>query len=74
MPPQPVIVKNNGDKLTIKLTPTMNNNGPVTSYRIVVVDSDDNQGFQKDNVLSYSEAKKIGLSYYACAEIAPQVK
>lgn len=72
LPAQPTIIRNDGDKMTVMVTPTMNNNGPISTYRIVVVRSDDNQGFQEDNVLGYYEAQKNGLSYYIAAEVNPQ--
>lgn len=74
LPPQPEILKNDGTKMEVKLTAAVNNNGPITAYRIIVVRSDDNQGFQQDNVFSYEEAQKHGLSYYISAEIKPLVK
>lgn len=73
LPPLPTVIANDGHKISVKLTPVMNNNGPVSAYRIIVVKSNDNQGFQKDNVLSYSESREQGLSYYVAAEISPQV-
>ncbi|XP_030756309.1 putative tyrosine-protein kinase Wsck [Sitophilus oryzae] len=71
LPPQPEILSNEGDKIKVRLTGTTNNNGPITAYRIIVVKSDDNQAFDKDSILSFSEAQKNGLSYYIAAEIKP---
>lgn len=73
LPPQPVIVSNDGNKMQIKISPVTNNNGPVTAYRIVVVNSDEKMGFQQDVVLPYEEAKNNGLSYYIAAELFPYV-
>ncbi|XP_076260933.1 tyrosine-protein kinase Wsck isoform X1 [Rhynchophorus ferrugineus] len=72
LPQQPVILSSDGYKMKIKLASTTNNNGPVSAYRIIVVKSDDNQAFQKDSVLSYTEAQRNGLSYYVAAEIKPE--
>ncbi|XP_060515988.1 putative inactive tyrosine-protein kinase Wsck isoform X2 [Cylas formicarius] len=72
VPYQPVIVRDDGEKVTIKLSQTTNNNGPVSAYRIIVVNSDDNQGFSKDNILSYKDAQRLGLSYYIAAEVRPE--
>ncbi|KAJ8983439.1 hypothetical protein NQ317_013201 [Molorchus minor] len=69
LPHQPIIVKRDNSKITVKLMPTNNNNGPVTAYQIIVVNSDLKQGFEKDSVLSYDEAKKNGLAYYVAAEL-----
>lgn len=73
LPPQPEIVSHEGSTIKIKMMSTINNNGPVTAYRIIVVDQDAKQGFEKDSVLSYEEAKKNGLSYYIAAELDPKV-
>ncbi|KAL1492607.1 hypothetical protein ABEB36_010844 [Hypothenemus hampei] len=72
LPAQPKILSDDGDKIRIKIFPVVNNNGPVTSYRVVVVKTDDNQGFQKQNVFPYAEAQKQNLSYYIAAELSPQ--
>lgn len=53
--------------------PTENNNGPVSGYRIIVVNKSAKQGIDKDNLLSYQEAKHIGLSNYITAELGPKV-
>lgn len=57
----------------MKLTPTPNNNGPVSAYRIIVINNDENQGFDKDTLTNYSEAHKQGLAQYIAAEIEPRV-
>ncbi|KAJ8923476.1 hypothetical protein NQ315_010054 [Exocentrus adspersus] len=72
IPAQPEIISREGTKVKIKLMPTTNNNGPVTSYRIIVVDEDAKQGFDKTRVLSYDEAKNNGESYYIAAELNPK--
>lgn len=56
------------------MTPTPNNNGPVSAYRIIVINNDENQGFDKDNLMNYSESQKHGLAQYIAAEIDPKVK
>lgn len=73
LPAKPEIISHEGSKIKIKMMSTINNNGPVTAYRIIVVDEDVKQGFEKDSVLSYEEAKKNGLSYYIAAELDPKV-
>ncbi|KAJ8945598.1 hypothetical protein NQ314_009123 [Rhamnusium bicolor] len=71
LPAQPKVLKRDGTKINIKLMPAVDNNGPITAYRIIVVNDDVKQGFEKDSVFSYDEAKKNGLSYYIAAQLDP---
>ncbi|XP_019753570.1 putative inactive tyrosine-protein kinase Wsck isoform X1 [Dendroctonus ponderosae] len=73
LPPEPEVLGKYGNTILVRMRPVMNNNGPISAYRIVVVKSNDNQAFQKDNVLSYSESREQGLSYYIAAEISPKI-
>lgn len=72
-PEQPKIINTSGKIITIKLTPTPNNNGPVSAYRIIVINNNENQGFDKDSLTNYYEAHKNGLAQYIAAEIEPKV-
>lgn len=72
-PEQPKIINTAGKTITVKLTPTPNNNGPVSAYRIIVINNDENQGFDKDSLTTYVEAHKNGLAQYIAAEIDPNV-
>ncbi|KAG5893633.1 hypothetical protein JTB14_015072 [Gonioctena quinquepunctata] len=69
LPSKPKILENKGYQISIQLMPTPNNNGPVTSYRLIVIDNDVKQSFAEDNLHSYHEANAIGLAYYIAAEI-----
>lgn len=37
------------------------------------MNTDINQGFDRDNLMSYEEANKHGVSFYIAAEIDPKV-
>lgn len=59
--------------MKISMHPVINNNGPVTSYLIVVVNIDEIQPFQPSNLKNYREALNEGMTYYIAAEIPPKV-
>ncbi|CAG9855207.1 unnamed protein product [Phyllotreta striolata] len=70
-PNKPEVVENRGQQIDIKLLPTSNNNGPITSYKIIVVNEDLNQDFDPSTLTSYHEANRNQLSYYVTAELSP---
>ncbi|XP_072402058.1 putative inactive tyrosine-protein kinase Wsck [Diabrotica undecimpunctata] len=72
IPTKPKIVENRGHQLDVKLLPTPNNNGPVTAYRIIVINEDANQDFDDTILSSYHDANRNGLSYYIAAELNPK--
>lgn len=72
-PAKPEIIENRGHQIDIKLLPTSNNNGPVTSYKVIVVNEDLNQDFDQSILTSYHEANRNDLSYYITAELNPKV-
>ena len=61
----------NGE-IHVKISPlTRFRNGPITSYRIVVIDETDPVPFHPENLGDWSTADKLGLKYYIAAEIPP---
>lgn len=55
---------------TVRIEPTYNNNGPITSYRIVVekLDQQLNQKFDENLLGSYYQSIDDGTNYYIAAE------
>ncbi|CAH1153443.1 unnamed protein product [Phaedon cochleariae] len=72
LPSKPKILENRGTEISIQLIPTPNNNGPVSAYRIIVVNDDAKQSFEEDNLGSYHEANKNDWAYYIAAELEPK--
>ncbi|CAH0562539.1 unnamed protein product [Brassicogethes aeneus] len=70
-PSPPELLSNDGSQIKIKMMAVTNNNGPVSAYRIVVVNNDVKESFNKDNLMSYDAAKRMGLTYYTAAELNP---
>lgn len=48
-----------------------NNNGPISSYLIIVKNMNSVQAFDKDHLISYHDAIRDGISYYIAAELTP---
>lgn len=73
-PKAPTILKKTDTTLVIKMEPVYNNNGPVTSYLIVVIEANAVQAVQTENLKSYGQANADGIPYYVTAEIQPDVR
>lgn len=59
--------------MIVQLSPVINNNGPISAYRIAVINEDMNQILQIENLKSYRDAMTEGFGYYITGEIRPQV-
>lgn len=59
--------------MKISIQPVINNNGPVTSYLIVVINVDEFQAFEPNTLKNYQDATNQGMTYYVAAEIPPKV-
>lgn len=72
IPSTPNILKRDGKIMVVQLTPVANNNGPISAYRIVVINEDMNPILQTDDLKSYHDAMIEETNYYIAAEIQPQ--
>lgn len=72
-PRSPKVEKRKRSTIEVNLSPVTNNNGPVSAYRVAVVDTSFRQVLSNDDFTSYAEAKERGLGYYVTAEIRPEV-
>jgi hypothetical protein len=73
-PEVPRIVKRDKGQIVIQLLPAVNENGPITAYRIVVIYGIRQGEFRKDMLKSFHEAASEGIPYYIAAELNPQVR
>lgn len=71
-PTVPRIIKRNKGQVVVELSPAVNENGPITAYRIVVVYETGRSAFRKDMLASFEEAQSEGLPYYIAAELDPK--
>ncbi|KDR15852.1 putative tyrosine-protein kinase Wsck isoform X2 [Zootermopsis nevadensis] len=71
-PEVPRILRRDKGQILVQLSPVINENGPITAYRIVVVYEAGREAFRKDLLKSFHEAEFEGLSYYIAAELKPQ--
>lgn len=70
-PPQPKLIKREGQTMTIEIPPLTNNNGPISAVQVIVVfvDSELSQTFDKDLLKNFNQAQEDGTSYYIAAEL-----
>lgn len=59
--------------MVVKVTPVDNNNGPVSFYRLIVMNLNQMQIFYSELLRPYDRAVADGLSYYIAADIKPEV-
>lgn len=71
-PEPPQVLKRDGATMTVRFQPVTNNNGPVTSYLVAVINSGSIQIAHTDNLKAYYEARNDGLTYYIAAELKPE--
>ncbi|XP_055387053.1 putative inactive tyrosine-protein kinase Wsck isoform X2 [Condylostylus longicornis] len=71
LPREPKIVNRTETTLTVELLPSINNNGPISFYRIVVQFVDDiiNQQFNEELLGNYNRSRLDGIPYYITAEL-----
>ena len=74
-PERPVVIKSVNNTATIQLKPVLPSHGPITSYRIIVLNEDAASiGVHKDSPLkNWAEAKAENLPFYIAAELRPEV-
>lgn len=73
-PSEPEVIGHSKGQLKIRLNKGENENGPITAYRIVVIENSRYSILDKNLLKPFSEAKQEGLPYYIAAEIAPEVR
>ena len=69
-PPRPTVRVADGGRMYVRFEPlTGNPNGPVTGYRIVVINATEPVPFDPESLYGYEKAKKEGTDYWIAAEI-----
>lgn len=75
-PEPPVVMKSANSTATIQLKPILPRHGPITAYRIIVVNEDAASiGVHEGSPLkNWAEANKENLPFYIAAELKPEVQ
>ena len=69
-PPRPTVRVADGGRMYVRFEAlTGNPNGPVTGYRIVVINATEPVPFDPESLYGYEKAKKEGTDYWIAAEI-----
>ena len=59
-------------EIHVKVTPLeKNRKGPISSYRIVVIDETDPSPFHEENLYNWTLAQEEGVNYWIAAELKP---
>lgn len=70
-PPKATVIHRYIDQMEIKIPNATNYNGPVSNYRVVVINEEFQQGFLPEYLKPYYEASKEDIPYYITAELDP---
>ncbi|XP_066997163.2 putative inactive tyrosine-protein kinase Wsck isoform X2 [Anabrus simplex] len=71
-PAVPEIISYSAGRMVVRLSSSVNDNGPITAYRIIVVYDEGLDSFNPEKLTSYHESTQKGLLYYIAAEIHPE--
>ncbi|XP_055919435.1 putative inactive tyrosine-protein kinase Wsck isoform X2 [Eupeodes corollae] len=74
IPEEPKIMNRTDSEIVVNINPYKNNNGPVTSYLVIVqkLDSSLTQPFDEELLGSYERAQEDGTLYYIAGELEYQ--
>lgn len=73
IPKKPSIISRDGMTMKIRIEPVENDNGPISSYLIAVVNRNSFQEVEIENLKGFREAHVDGLTYYITAELQKEV-
>ena len=63
-----------GEEIHIRFSPLESNpNGPVTAYRVVVLDETEPSVFDQDNLGGWEHSQSEGVPYWIAAEIGKTI-
>jgi len=71
-PPAPKVVWHNKRQMRVTMERAHNSKGPISAYRLVVIDEHQTPFFNKDRVITWNESMTVGYPYYMVAEFSPE--
>ncbi|XP_022647191.1 putative tyrosine-protein kinase Wsck isoform X3 [Varroa destructor] len=77
VPPNPAVEEmfQDGKKvLVVTINPPTEFHGPITKYRVVVMEQDSLMRFDPDKLVNFAEADRDGLPYYIAGDLKPLQK
>ncbi len=77
-PDAPQFIHHEGDdhagEIHVKIVPLeRNRKGPISGYRIVVIDETDPAPFHEENLYNWTQAEEEGVNYWIAAELEPGI-
>jgi len=70
--PTPPQLLNKDGHLQVKLSPSEEYGGPITSYQIIVIDESNPTPFTSESLYGYDKARRNGLTYWIAAQLSPE--
>lgn len=70
--PQPPQLLTKEGSLRVKLFPTEEHGGPITSYQVIVIDETNPTPFTSETLYDYNKAKRNGITYWIAAQLSPE--
>lgn len=71
-PPAPRVVWHNKRQMRVTMERAHNSKGPISAYRLVVIDEHQTPFFNKDRLITWNESLTVGYPYYTVAEFSPE--
>jgi len=71
-PAAPRIIWQNSHSMRTAIQSSKNTKGPVSAYRIVLIDESQSAFFNKDHLLTWNNSVSVGYPYYIAAEFSPE--
>lgn len=71
-PPAPRVVWHNKRQMRVTMERAHNSKGPISAYRLVVIDEHQTPFFNKERLITWNESLTVGYPYYTVAEFSPE--
>ncbi|ODN03141.1 putative tyrosine-protein kinase Wsck [Orchesella cincta] len=71
-PPAPKVIWHNKRQMRVTMERAHNSKGPISAYRLVVIDEHQTPFFNKDRLFTWNESMTVGYPYYIVAEFPPE--
>ena len=73
-PPAPQVIRQDTHTMTIEFKSVRNTKGPISAYRIAMIDESQPGFFTKDRAATWNDSMTIGYRHYIAAEFSTDVR
>ncbi|KAG8181698.1 hypothetical protein JTE90_014829, partial [Oedothorax gibbosus] len=71
-PPSVEVLERNGDTMSVNLPTGWSDNGPITSYNVIVIERSPVILFSPEEASNYATSQETGLPFYITANLTPE--